>query len=118
MDGVLADSEPLHQDVIRLLLAEFGVDWSPDGRDPTVGMTSREAFAVICSLHALPHQPQHLDALYTERVLPVLRERVTPMPGVPHVLRALRARGVRLAVASSSSPAVIETTLAALGQDG
>jgi HAD superfamily hydrolase (TIGR01509 family) len=115
MDGVLADSEPLHQHVIRLLLAEYGVDWSPDGRDPTVGMTSLESFAVICSLHALPHAPWRLDELYTERVLPVLRERVTPMPGVPDVPRALAARGLRLGLASSSGPAVIETTLTTLG---
>ena len=115
MDGVLADSEPLHQQVIRAMLAEYGVDWSPDGRDPTVGMTSLESFALICSVHALPHDPRQLDARYTERVVPVLRERVVPMPGVPDVPRALAARGLRLAVASSSGPAVIDTTLTALG---
>ena len=115
MDGVLADSEPLHQDVIRALLAEYGVDWRPDAHDPTVGLTSVEGFAVICALHPLPHSPRELDKLYTERVLPALRQRVTPMPGVPHVPHALRARGLRLAVASSSGPAVIETTLTALG---
>jgi HAD superfamily hydrolase (TIGR01509 family) len=115
MDGVLADSEPLHQDVIRGLLAEYGVDWRPGDHDPTVGLTSVEGFAVICALHPLPHDPRRLDELYTERVLPVLRERVTPMPGVPDVPRALVARGVRLAVASSSSPAVIDATLMALG---
>ena len=89
LDGVVADSEPLHQSVIRVLLAEYGVDWSPDGHDPTVGMTSPEAFALICSLYTLPHDPRELDALYTARVVPVLRERVTPMPGVPEVPRAL-----------------------------
>jgi HAD superfamily hydrolase (TIGR01509 family) len=47
--------------------------------------------------------------------VPVLRERVVPMRGVPEVPRALAARGLRLAVASSSGPAVIETTLTALG---
>ncbi len=115
MDGVLADSEPLHQHVIRGLLAEYGVDWSPHGHDPTVGMRSLESFEFICSRHALPHDPRRLDALYTERVLPVLRARVTPMPGVPDVPRALAARGLRLAVASSSGPAVIDTTLTTLG---
>jgi HAD superfamily hydrolase (TIGR01509 family) len=115
MDGVLADSEPLHQDVIRGLLAEYGVDWRPRDHDPTVGLTSVEGFGVICALHPLPHDPRRLDELYTERVLPVLRARVTPMPGVPDVPRALAARGVRLAVASSSSAAVIEATLTALG---
>src|SRR5205823_11418535 len=73
MDGVLADSEPLHQHAIRVLLAEYGVDWAPDGRDPTVGLTSLEAFAVICARHALPHDPRRLDELYTARVLPLLR---------------------------------------------
>src|SRR2546427_221574 len=88
MDGVLADSEPLHQHAIRLLLAEYGVDWMPDGRDPTVGLTSLESFAIICERQALRHDPRHLDALYTARVLPLLRERVTPLPGVPDVPRA------------------------------
>jgi HAD superfamily hydrolase (TIGR01509 family) len=115
MDGVLADSEPLHQDVIRRLVAEYGVDWCPDGNDPTVGLRAIEGFAVICALHALPHGPQELDARYTERVLPVLRERLVPMPGVPDVPRALAGRGVRLAIASSSSPSVIDTTLTTLG---
>src|SRR2546428_395445 len=113
MDGVLADSEPLHQHAIRRLLAEYGVDWMPDGRDPTVGLTSLESFAIICERHALRHDPRHLDALYTARVLPLLRERVTPLPGVPDVPRALAARGLRLGLASSSGPAVIETTLTA-----
>ena len=53
MDGVLADSEPLHQDVIRGLLAEYGVDWYPGDHDPTVGLTSVEGFAVICARHPL-----------------------------------------------------------------
>jgi len=115
MDGVLADSEPVHLYAMRLLLAEYGVDWVPDGRDPTVGLTALEAFAIICTRHALPHDPRRLDELYTARVVPLLRERVTPLPGVPDVPKALAARGLRLGLASSSGPAVIETTLAALG---
>src|SRR5438445_4197517 len=115
MDGVLADSEPLHQHAIRVLLAEYGVDWAPDGRDPTVGLTSLESFAVICARHTLPHDPRRLDELYTARVLPLLRERVTPLPGVPDVPRTLVARGLRLGLASSAAPDVIETTLATLG---
>jgi len=115
MDGVLADSEPLHQHAVRVLLAEYDIDWAPDGRDPTVGLTSLESFAVICARHTLPHDPRRLDELYTARVLPLLRERVTPLPGVPDVLRTLVARGLRLGLASSSGPEVIETTLATLG---
>jgi len=115
MDGVLADSEPLHQDVIRVMLAEYGVDWDTTSGDPTVGLRSVDGFEVICARHPLPHDAQWLDACYTARVLPVLRDRLRPLPGVPEVPRALAARGMRLAVGSSSNPDVIETTLTTLG---
>jgi len=52
MDGVLADSEPLHQDVIRIMLAEFGVDWDITRGDPTVGLRSLDGFEVICARDA------------------------------------------------------------------
>jgi HAD superfamily hydrolase (TIGR01509 family) len=115
MDGVLADSEPLHQDVIRAMLAEYGVDWDITRGDPTVGLRSLDGFEVICARHPLPHDARRLDALYTARVLPMLRERLRPLPGVPEVPRTLAARGFRLAVGSSSNPEVIETTLTTLG---
>jgi HAD superfamily hydrolase (TIGR01509 family) len=115
MDGVLADSEPLHQHVIREMLAEYGVDWDITRGDPTVGLRSLDGFELICARHRLPHDARRLDALYTARVLPTLRERLRPLAGVPDVPRALVARGLRLAVGSSSNPEVIETTLATLG---
>jgi HAD superfamily hydrolase (TIGR01509 family) len=115
MDGVLADSEPVHQHVIRVMLAEYGVDWDISRGDPTVGLRSLDGFEVICARHPLPHDARQLDALYTARVLPVLRNQLRPLPGVPEVPRALAARGLRLAVGSSSNPEVIETTLTALG---
>jgi HAD superfamily hydrolase (TIGR01509 family) len=115
MDGVLADSEPLHQHVIRVMLAEYGVDWDISRGDPTVGLRSLDGFEIICARHPLPHDARQLDVLYTARVLPVLRSQLRPLPGVPEVPRALAARGLRLAVGSSSNPEVIETTLTALG---
>ena len=115
MDGVLADSEPLHQDVIRVMLADYGVDWDLTHGDPTVGLRSLDGFEVICARHSMPHDARWLDARYTALVLPVLRDRLRPLPGVPAVPRALAARGVRLAVGSSSNPEVIETTLSTLG---
>jgi HAD superfamily hydrolase (TIGR01509 family) len=115
MDGVLADSEPLHQGVIRSLLAEYGVDWDVTRGDPTVGLRSLDGFALICARYPLPRDPQQLDVLYTGRVLPVLRERLVPLPGVPEVPRALARRGLRLAVGSSSGPEIVETTLTTLG---
>jgi HAD superfamily hydrolase (TIGR01509 family) len=116
MDGVLVDSEPLHGEVAQTILAECGLTAASAGA--YVGMTNREAFTLICREFALPYDPVELDARYTARVVPLLRAHATPLPGVPEVLGALKARGLRLAVASSSSLEVIEATLDALAVRG
>jgi HAD superfamily hydrolase (TIGR01509 family) len=115
MDGVLTDSEPLHDEATQALLAECGVTWAPARGDPFIGLTTLESFTAICSRLALPHDPHDLEARYTARVLPLLRERASPLPGVPYVLFALQRGGLRMALASSSRPEVIEATLHALG---
>jgi HAD superfamily hydrolase (TIGR01509 family) len=115
MDGVLTDSEPLHDQAARVVLGEVGVTWAPPGGDPYIGLTTLESFTAICTHLSLPHDPRDLAARYLARVVPALRASVRPLPGVPDVLRALRERGLRLGLASSSCPEVIATTLAALG---
>ena len=112
MDGVLLDSEPLHEAVMQSLLGECGVTTATGLLH--VGMTTRESFTLLCRDLGLPLDPVELDARYTARVIPLLRERATPLPGVPDVPRALKARGLRLAVGSSSRVEVIEATLAGL----
>ena len=113
MDGVLLDSEPLHDEVANALLAECGV--TAVSAAAYIGMTTRDSFTLICRELALPHDPEELEARYTARVIPLLRQHAAPLPGVPEVPRALKARGLRLAVASSSRLDVIEATLAGLG---
>lgn len=113
LDGVLLDSEPLHEQVTQAIMAECGV--SAASGEPYVGMTTRESFARMCREFALPHDPAELDARYTARVIPLLRARAVPLPGVPDVPLALKRRGLRLAVGSSSTLEIIEATLDGLG---
>ena len=115
MDGVLTDSEPLHDHATRLVLEGVGVTWAPPGGDPYIGLTTLESFTAICTRLSLPHDPRDLATRYLACVVPLLRAGVRPLPGVPDVLRALRERGLRLGLASSSCPDVIATTLEALG---
>lgn len=116
LDGVLLDSEPLHEQATKAVLAECGVTTASG--DPYVGMTTRESFALMCREFALPHDPAELDARYTARVIPMLRDHARPLPGVPDVLRTLKARGLPLAVGSSSRREIIEATLEGLGLCG
>jgi HAD superfamily hydrolase (TIGR01509 family) len=114
MDGVLVDSEPLHQESTRQVLAECGVVDCVD--DPAfVGRTDVEIFTIFRARHRLDPDPATLSRRFSAVACAILREHARPLPGVPDVLHALRAAGYRLALASSSTPEVIAATLEALG---
>jgi HAD superfamily hydrolase (TIGR01509 family) len=112
MDGVLVDSEPVHVEATRRLLAEHGVRY--EGRDDFFGFTDQEVFRVLRARYALAPDETTLAQRWIELVLR-LADRMVPLPGVPDVLERLKSRGYRLALASGSAPPVIDATLAVLG---
>ncbi|HEX7485807.1 MAG TPA: HAD family phosphatase [Vicinamibacterales bacterium] len=115
MDGVLIDSEPIHFEATRALLADHGVVYSPDDEENFYGCTDREVFRALRVRYGLGTSEAELAASWTERVVGLLTRPLQPMAGVPDALRALRTSGLRLALASSSAPAIIAATLTGLG---
>lgn len=117
MDGVLVDSEPVHFEATRLLMQEHGIAYDSVDEERYFGCTDREMFLDLRKRYGLsPDVPELADA-WIERVVRLLPRRIVPMRGVPEVLAQLRSAGFRLALASSSSPAIIRTTIAGLGLD-
>ncbi len=114
MDGVLADSEPLHFAATRDVLARYGVPYTADHAVEFFGTTDPEMFATLRARHAVLPDPAQLTEERTACVLSLLAQGPVPLPGVPHVPRALRGR-YRLALASSSEGTIITSTLAGLG---
>ena len=115
MDGVLVDSEPLHFAATRALLAEQGVSYEPAHDENFFGCTDRDVFTALRARYGLTQGEGELAAAWIARVVALLPSEAVPLPGVPDVLVHLRRQGLRLALASSSAPAIIETTLATLG---
>jgi HAD superfamily hydrolase (TIGR01509 family) len=115
MDGVLADSEPVHFEATRLLMEEHGVVYTAADEERYFGCTDREMFREMRARYGLAAQEDDLAEAWIDRVVRLLPERIVPMRGVPAVLDRLRASGFRLALASSSSPAIIRTTIEGLG---
>jgi HAD superfamily hydrolase (TIGR01509 family) len=117
MDGVLVDSESVNFEALRRLLAGRGVRYTEDDDRRFRGRRNVDLFADLRSRHAgLPPDPeldQELTAIHTA----LIRERCTPMPGVPDVPAAIAARGYPLALASSAVPPVIALTLRTVGLD-
>jgi HAD superfamily hydrolase (TIGR01509 family) len=115
MDGVLVDSEPVHVEATRRLLADYGVRY--EARDDFFGFTDREVFRVLRARYRLPAGESALAERWIALVL-ALADRLVSLPGVPGVLERLKSRGFRLALASGSAPPVIDATLAVLGIHG
>jgi HAD superfamily hydrolase (TIGR01509 family) len=119
MDGVLLDSEPLHHQATNEILAAEGcAGLSFDDYSPYLGTTDEYTWNDLIRRYEL----QRPLAYYRERFDAVILERYrqssTIAPGVRALLDKLRARGLPLAVASSSRRCWVETCLAALGLRG
>lgn len=118
MDGVLVDSEPLHMEATRRLLAAYGVGYSQEENAEFIGFTDLEIFTILRIRHGLAPATDELTRQFAEKLIELLEREAVPLPGVPAVLEGLRRAGYRLALASSSTPKVIAATLRTLRIDG
>lgn len=114
LDGVLADTSPLHERAYRQLWREIGVDAPPYG-EALAGRPTREVIAAATG--ALAPSAAQLDA-WTRRKQTLARELIgrgpIAFPDTPAAL-AVFARTAPLAVATGASRATAETVLQRLG---
>jgi kojibiose phosphorylase len=110
LDGVLTDTAELHFQSWMDLAREFDIPFDRQANEQLRGLSRPESLRLFLGTHASRFTPEQqtaiMDAknkLYVERV-----RRMTPadaLPGARELLVALRERGVRTAVASSSKNA-------------
>ncbi|MBL9136809.1 MAG: HAD family phosphatase [Verrucomicrobiales bacterium] len=116
MDGVIVDSEPLHERAFREVFAKMGFDESRHGIDfkRYYGKSDRALWLDFIEMHS-PEKPlEELLAWKQEHFLTILRERRPIFPPIPDLVAALAAR-YPLAVASGSNHPVIDEVLAMQG---
>jgi HAD superfamily hydrolase (TIGR01509 family) len=116
MDGVIIDSEPLWRTAERHVFAGIGLELSDADCEHTMGMRTDEVIAHW--FDRCPWQgpsPAEVEALLIRRMQSLIAERGTAMPGLEQALAAVRDAGLALALASSSSPALIDEVLRKLG---
>jgi HAD superfamily hydrolase (TIGR01509 family) len=118
MDGVLVDSEPVNFTAMDRVLTANGLHYSNADDRRYRGRRIADFFVELRAAH--PHLPaaETLERAFTETLVGLVRAGCAPRPGIPDVLLRLAERGYRLALASSSIPVVIATTLEALGVQG
>lgn len=106
-DGVLLDTEPLYTDATARVAARFGktYDWSV--KADCIGRGTMEAGRTIVDRLGLPLSPAELIR-ERDRFLVELFPAARPMPGAEAFTRALQARGVPMAIATSSEARLFE----------
>lgn len=115
MDGVLLDSEPLHHATVNAILAAEGQTLSLDGYLGYIGTTLQDTWGDLAAKLGLHHPYAFYAARYDEEILRQYAEHSLPSPCAVDLVQRLAARGLPLAVASSSNAAWVEACLDKLG---
>ncbi len=116
MDGVIINSEPQHERAALRVFARHGVHVGAEYHDQYVGSSTRkmaeetiENFGLSVTAETL------LEELNIEKKTVLQEEGYQPLPGIIGMIEKLHSAGIRLAIASSSSPSEIEDCAKALG---
>ena len=116
LDGVIVDSEPLHAEALASVCGTHGVPFDgPRFVGWSDASAMRKAFDEAGKVASEAQFAELLDRK-NRRLLDSLRNgRIRPYPGVVHLVRALCAARVPLAVCSAALRREIEPTLETLG---
>jgi HAD superfamily hydrolase (TIGR01509 family) len=113
MDGVLIDSEPIHYEIEELLFGKLGIEVTEEVHKLYLGAAGDFMYGDLKSRFNLPGSVDELlefdDSFRCDyfRDLPV----VNLNEGVVPLLNSLKLAGLKLAVATSSSPEMVNVLL-------
>ena len=113
MDGVIIDSEPIHQEIQNVLFKKFDISVSPAEYQTFIGRSSKNMWQELINKHSLEITVDEVlatdKALYHQR----LRDQkdLKPIAGIPELIDFLADAGKTLVLASSSSMESIELVL-------
>lgn len=114
MDGVLADTEPLHLQAKAEILHSFGICEAE--HSASCGKSNLEFWEAYIENYDLPIKAQELDERQCRLVLSYAQmQQLQPSRGLEELLAALQSRHIKIAVASSSHSRLVIPMLDLLG---
>ncbi len=112
MDGVLTDSEPLICEAAVAMFHERGVRVQPEDFAPFVGTGENRYLGGVAEQYGCRIDLADAKRRTYELYLQMVPERLKAFPGATHLVRTCRAKGLRIALASSADPIKIQANLA------
>ena len=116
MDGVLIDSEALMARAGILALREFGIEAVSENFLPFVGRGEDKYIGGVAEKHGVRYEIAMKDRAYDYYGQMVAAEATVPADTLP-TLKALHARGIKMAVCSSADRVKVRYNLRAIGAD-
>jgi HAD superfamily hydrolase (TIGR01509 family) len=117
VDGVLVDSEPLHQRAWKQILEEFGITLSDAQFHRLMGKTTHQILAMYFEQYGIREDLEFWSFKKDEVYRSLVHEELKPLDGVVSLLEFLRSRKVRMGVASSAVRQNVKAALDCLGPD-
>lgn len=115
LDGVIVDTEHVWDEVRDALVADWGGTYHEGAQAAMMGMSSTEWSRYMHEELGLPQSPEEINAEVVRRLLARYAVDLPLIPGAVEAVRALRAAGLPLAVASSSNRPLIDAVLRSAG---
>jgi len=117
LDGTLVESNDAHAHAWERALTEGGFTVTFDQVRPLIGMGGDKLLPEVCGLDAESSKGKAVSKrrreIFLKEYLPLLRA----TPGTAELLRALKASGLKLAVASSAEKAELDPLMKLCGAD-
>jgi HAD superfamily hydrolase (TIGR01509 family) len=114
LDGVLIDSEPVHLRAANRVLARYGAEVSEADFRALIGVGAVATWEEWRVRYGIADPVEQLVAMNTAARLAEIAAEAPPIDAAVELARRLHASGMPLAIASSSTPAVIDAELTAL----
>ena len=109
MDGVIIDTEPVHNEIDRGILAKDNIFVTDEEFRKFTGMASTAVFDIFIKQYNLPHNAQQMsqDQMTTLKEY-IVKHQMKPIDGIVPLIKNLHKAGIPMAIASSSRPDVIK----------
>lgn len=112
LDGTLVDSEPNYSEADNKTLAEYGIlELSAEMKRKYVGIGTKEMMEDIKKMYDINETIENLVSKKNKYYLEIAKENTPVFPEMHKFLQFLKSNNYPLALASGSSPEIIETVL-------
>lgn len=111
MDGVLADSEPLHLKAENITLAPYKVHITEEDCREFMGRSSKQLMKSLIRKYSIKAGLEEIFSKHKENLLQLYSNEVAPIKGSLQLLQWFKEKKYLLALASSSSAQLVNSVL-------